>query len=30
MALSGLHLGFTKATVYQLRNPHDLMDDFCR
>ena len=28
MALSGLHLGFTKATVYQLRNPHDLMDDF--
>lgn len=23
-----LHLGFTKATVYQQRNPHDLMRDF--
>jgi hypothetical protein len=24
----GLHLGFTAASVYQERNPHDLMRDF--
>lgn len=24
----GLHLGFTSATVYQERNPHNLMQDF--
>ena len=24
----GMRLGFTQATVYQLRNPHDLMSDF--
>lgn len=28
MAMYDLHLGVTKATAYQIRNPHDLMDDF--
>jgi hypothetical protein len=28
MGQQGFHIGFTKATVYQERNPHNLMKDF--
>ena len=28
MWLYGYHLGFTEATVYQERNPHDYFKDF--